>query len=186
LDELLGSQALPIEPSPLTSTLVRQVTSIDGAVLVDPEGKCHAIGVILDGTAGTFGDRSRGARFNSAARYLSDAPIGTVIILVSEDGMVNLLPNLAPQVRRSELDALLQNLRDAAAVEPADGPKFAGAFEKLERMSFYLSQAECDEGNALYADHWERRRAAGATLWPLQDDPLKPDPSMDPQDYIID
>jgi hypothetical protein len=56
----LQSQAFTIEPTSLNDIVVRQVTSIDGAVLVDPSGHCHAIGVILDGTATDAGDRSRG------------------------------------------------------------------------------------------------------------------------------
>ena len=69
----LGSQALTVEPTRLDDSLVRQVTGIDGAVLVDPSGRCHAIGVILDGTATGAGDRSRGARYNSAVKYLASA-----------------------------------------------------------------------------------------------------------------
>ena len=83
----LGSQALTIEPTRLDDSLVRQVTGIDGAILVDPSGYCHAIGVILDGTATGEGDRSRGARYNSAVKYLASAgDTPTVILLVSEDG----------------------------------------------------------------------------------------------------
>ena len=66
----LGRQATPIEPT-LADRFIKQVTGIDGAVLVDPFGRCHAIGVILDGTAATEGDRSRGARYNSAVKYLA-------------------------------------------------------------------------------------------------------------------
>ena len=104
----LGSQALTVEPTQLADSLVRQVTGIDGAVLVDPSGCCHAIGVILDGTAASEGDRSRGARYNSAVKYLASAgDTPTVILLVSEDGMINLLPDLRPRMRRADLDAIL-------------------------------------------------------------------------------
>ena len=88
----LASQAIPIEPAALDASLVAKVTGIDGSVLVDPAGDCHAIGVILDGTATTQGDRSRGARYNSAVKYLASTDTATVILLVSEDGMINLLP----------------------------------------------------------------------------------------------
>lgn len=88
----LSSQAISIEPAALDATLVAKVTGIDGSVLVDPDGRCHAIGVILDGTATTEGDRSRGARYNSAVKYLASTDTPTVILLVSEDGMINLLP----------------------------------------------------------------------------------------------
>ncbi|OYN76231.1 diadenylate cyclase [Mycolicibacterium sphagni] len=88
----LSSQAIPIETAALDTSLFAKVTGIDGSVLVDPSGDCHAIGVILDGTATTAGDRSRGARYNSAVKYLASTDTPTVILLVSEDGMINLLP----------------------------------------------------------------------------------------------
>jgi hypothetical protein len=90
----LASQALTIEPRRLDG-LVGQVTSIDGAVLVDPSAYCHAIGVILDGTVTIEGDRSRGARYNSALKYLAfvEGKAATVILVVSEDGMINLFPD---------------------------------------------------------------------------------------------
>jgi hypothetical protein len=88
----LASQALLVEGVALSPALVRQVTSIDGAVLVDPGGVVIAIGVILDGTASGDGDRARGARYNSAVRYLATAPRSTMIVLVSEDGTLDLLP----------------------------------------------------------------------------------------------
>jgi len=43
------------------------------------------------------GDRSRGARYNSAVKYLASAEdTPTVILLVTADGMINLLPTSGP------------------------------------------------------------------------------------------
>ena len=50
----------------LSPELIERISGIDGAVLLDRDCKCHAIGVILDGMASQSGDPSRGARFNSA------------------------------------------------------------------------------------------------------------------------
>ncbi|MFL0405409.1 diadenylate cyclase [Bacillus nitratireducens] len=51
--------------------IVYGVTSIDGAVLLNPQGQCSAIEVILDGQSDEkIEDKSRGARYNSAVRYL--------------------------------------------------------------------------------------------------------------------
>lgn len=75
------------------STVIKQLTAIDGAVLCDFEGNCYAIGVILDGqvveeeSAETI---ERGARFNSAIRYKNTLPC-SVICIVSEDGYVNVV-----------------------------------------------------------------------------------------------
>jgi hypothetical protein len=181
----LGSQALTIEPTTLDDALVRQVTGIDGAVLVDPAGRCHAIGVILDGTAVGEGDRSRGARYNSAVRYLAstgDAP--TVILLVSEDGMINLLPALRPRMRRADIEAMLTDLREAAAIEPVHPERFYNAYRRIEAAKFYLSREQTEEVNTLRDDHWKRRIAEGAGIV-VTEAPLRPDPAMN-DTYLID
>lgn len=66
--------------------IIKFVTSIDGAVLCDEIGNCHAIGVILDGnTSAQHEDISRGARYNSAHRYYSAHENECVIVIISED-----------------------------------------------------------------------------------------------------
>lgn len=64
----LGGQ---VEPFLLTIERVRSLTAIDGAVLIDPSGQCHGVGVILDGQAVESWNPSRGSRYNSAMRYVS-------------------------------------------------------------------------------------------------------------------
>lgn len=90
----LGGQAVRVKPFLLEVESVPRLTAIDGAVLLDTSGRCHAVGVILDGHAVKAGDPSRGSRFNSALRYIltarkrRDKCIGVV---VSEDGLINLV-----------------------------------------------------------------------------------------------
>jgi hypothetical protein len=92
----LSAGAFPIHPCRLSLDDTEQLTSLDGALLLDVDSRCHAIGVILDGTAeGSIGEPGRGARYNSALRYISEqrrknAPC--IILIVSEDGGVDLLP----------------------------------------------------------------------------------------------
>ncbi|MBG9455987.1 hypothetical protein ABE61_18565 [Lysinibacillus sphaericus] len=73
--------------------LLNQLTKIDGAIYIDIEGRCHSIGVILDGEASEDGDSSRGARYNSALRYRNRNNLKDqcVIIVISEDGMINII-----------------------------------------------------------------------------------------------
>lgn len=74
--------------------IVNHVTSIDGAVLLDRNCKCYAIGVILDGVVckESGGDSSRGARYNSALRYREHRKeVNLAIIVVSEDGTIDIL-----------------------------------------------------------------------------------------------
>ncbi|WP_210521045.1 DNA integrity scanning protein DisA nucleotide-binding domain protein [Hymenobacter terricola] len=90
----LKLQCTLIEPVPLTPLITRLVTSIDGAVLLDPEGYCYSIGVILDGRASGRGDSTRGARYNSALRYVESSAYPCIAIVVSEDGLVDVITSV--------------------------------------------------------------------------------------------
>lgn len=92
----LRHQGFLIEPLKLTPDIMLSITSIDGAVMVDLDGVCHGIGVILDGIATEKGDPSRGARFNSVIRYVETLSQSTIFskclsIVVSEDGDVDIV-----------------------------------------------------------------------------------------------
>ncbi len=180
----LQGQALVVQPVQADGSLMRQLSRIDGAVLVDPRGAVLAIGVILDGVATSDGDRARGARFNSAVRYLASAQSATMIVLVSEDGMLDLLPRLRPQLRRADLAAVFEDLREAARIEPVNGERFYKAFDRVKAAAFYLNEEQCAEVNALALDHWDRRREAGATMW-TEEPTLAPDPLMS-DEYLTD
>lgn len=88
-------------------TLIKRMASIDGAILADFNGNCHAYGVILDGKAiaAGAGSKDRGARYNSTKTYidaiLNDRSLFKKVfgckpvrigIVRSEDGMVDLFP----------------------------------------------------------------------------------------------
>ncbi len=90
----LKLQCTLIEPVPLTPLITRLVTSIDGAVLLDPEGYCYSIGVILDGRASGRGDGARGARYNSALRYIESSDYPCLAVVVSEDGLVDVITSV--------------------------------------------------------------------------------------------
>ncbi|EFM11351.1 hypothetical protein PaecuDRAFT_1797 [Paenibacillus curdlanolyticus YK9] len=93
----LSMQSTPIDPIDIDPAFIKHLTAIDGAIYLDIYGKCHGIGVILDGLAIETGDSGRGARYNSAFRYMNKLHKenkGCVIAIVSEDGMVNLIPEL--------------------------------------------------------------------------------------------
>ena len=96
----LTSQGTTITPCLLTPELLRHLTPIDGAIMLDTAGVCHAIGTILDGQATMNGDPGRGARFNSAVRYVETfSDKGRCLaVVVSEDGDVDFVPTLIPTV----------------------------------------------------------------------------------------
>jgi hypothetical protein len=85
------NQATAIDPCQLAEDVLQRLTRIDGAVLVDLEGRCHAIGVILDGVATDRGSRARGARYNSALRYIETRDKAAVSVVKSEDGMIEVI-----------------------------------------------------------------------------------------------
>lgn len=90
----LTTSSIKINPIQLDIEQILSITGIDGALIIDPYGYCHAIGSILDGTSGDAGDASRGARFNSALRYLSaqkQSKTKCLIAVISEDKYVDVI-----------------------------------------------------------------------------------------------
>lgn len=98
--ERLANCCISIKPQKLNQKIIKLITGIDGAVLIDSEGVCHAIGVILDGEHNVASGESidRGARHNSARRYAYWAENvknkdkekhKCVCVIVSEDGDVS-------------------------------------------------------------------------------------------------
>ena len=85
-----AGQGTAIVPRALEPDVLQAATGIGGAILLDPGGVCHAIGVILDGVATAGGARARGSRFNSAANYVRGRH-GTLAVVVSDDGSVDVL-----------------------------------------------------------------------------------------------
>src|SRR5690606_103600 len=94
----LKKQSTLIDRTIIEPEYVKYITSIDGAIYFDTFGYCHAIGVILDGIAREdLGDSSRGARYNSAFRYLQklkETDKNCVIAIISEDGIVDIIPDI--------------------------------------------------------------------------------------------
>jgi hypothetical protein len=173
-ERLLG-QATLIAPQSLTPDLLRHFSRIDGAVLISPDGEVHAIGVILDGSVSDQGDPARGSRYNSAVRYQASAIAGTVVVVVSDDGNVDLIPPLRRQVHRQQiLDAVS---RVKAAHEADDRREAAEAIDAVRRLGFYLTEEQCDEINAIGHEQ-ERRNSEGAGFVLVYQD-LIPDLAFD-------
>lgn len=143
--ERLKNQSFPIKPLPLTTQNVLSFSAIDGAVLVDTKAICHAIGVILDGPATSKGDASRGSRYNSAVRYVEfiKPTYPCLIIVVSEDGMVDLIPNLKPRIQRSTIDDRIQQFVEITRQTDPDRKRFYKLNSFFEDNAFYLSVEDC-------------------------------------------
>ncbi len=177
----LRSQCICIKPELIRKPLLEIATRIDGAILIDPNGICHGIGVILDGKVNQKGSRSRGARFNSAVRYVNSGGQGSMAVVVSEDGMINIFPDLMPQIRQSTIEHELNALRTAVAKDQVESRSFNRPMTWFHKHRFYLSQAECEEIDNLIT--------VAAKKWGGPDDPVpymsfKPDVEMNESFFL--
>ena len=139
----LRVQGTRVKPTPLTACLYRQVSRIDGAILMDPHGILHAIGVVLDGPAKPEGTPSRGARYNSGMRYVRAAASNRLAVVVSDDQTVDVSPVLRPRIDPATITAALSDLES----EREDG--YQSAIRWLDHHRFYLNQEQCNRINAV-------------------------------------
>jgi len=145
----LETQSTRLEPIALTPDMLSQITTIDGAVLMTPDAECHAIGVILDGRATPKGNPSRGSRYNSAVRYVEQEK-DCVAVVVSDDGMIDILPDLRPRIRRSTFESMMQRFHALSAFSAPDYSEYHAVMDWLSKHRFYLSNSACDEINRLW------------------------------------
>ena len=92
----LAAQSTAIEPITICKEIISHVTSVDGAILLSADGVVHSFGVILDGKVTENGNPARGARYNSAIRYVDGEQarnVNCLALIVSEDGYVDLYPH---------------------------------------------------------------------------------------------
>jgi hypothetical protein len=171
----LAPQAWTVQPVQLEPALLSHLTSMDGGVLVDKEGNCHAIGVILDGRACGGEDPARGSRFNSAVRYLESGTPQAVVVVYSADGGIDILPRIRPRVKRSTVLAAVQTYLSLAT----PGERQSGrpnAWDQVKRLKFYLSEEQCRQLNEARAalDRWDEEHGHIRIIEPV----FAPDSAM--------
>ena len=176
----LGGEAMTIEPTRLTPELIARLSRVDGAILLGPDGRCHAFGVILDGAAVGRGDRARGSRFNSAVRYQRtqrESGNQSVLVVVSVDGSVDILPALQPRVHRHEVEATVSTFCSISEHGSNNAEEFSRASRRVEELACYLNDEQCQRVNDCYNREMHRRVEEGgiATRRP----PLRPAADMD-------
>lgn len=89
---------LPAPEFPQQKDLIQQeinhLNAIDGCVIFGTDGNLYGIGMILDGIAEKRGSQARGARYNSALKYLTYLKGNSqkaMILVISEDGSVDII-----------------------------------------------------------------------------------------------
>ena len=148
--ERLKNQSISIVPMALTLDNIKKLSSIDGAILVDADCICYSIGTILDGIANDNGNSERGSRYNSSVRYCDyrrSQNEKVVVVVISEDGMVDIIPKLRPVLKKNDIARLIEEYKRIPLNEKFDLSKYYKATDRLYEMSFYLSQVQCDEIN---------------------------------------
>lgn len=173
----LEAQSTNIQPVELSVELLRQASAIDGSILMDPQGYCHAIGVILDGVANDQCTPSRGSRFNSAVRYIRSGTVRRLAIVVSEDRMVDIFPPLRPRQSRKELDDYVRAFTAASVHD------YHASMNWLHSRQFYLSAQQCIDINAALARLEALPHDTGEIRFLVS--PFSADPEFD-DSYLID
>lgn len=182
----LKDQATTIEPRLLSRELVAHLTGIDGAVLLDATGQCHAIGVILDGQATRQGDPARGARYNSAVRYVQSAmerDIATLGVVVSEDGGVDLIPDLRPMIKRSPLASAIAELEEISKADEIRRRRYSQLYDFLRLWRFYLLPNDCQRVNVAIQEVERRCDEEDPMRMKIIREHFDPDPGMEPSFY---
>lgn len=180
----LGKQCFPLKPLQLTEEIIQQITSIDGAVLLDRDSTCHAIGVILDGLATDKGDASRGARYNSAIRYYEQfgKENSLVLVIISEDGMINLIPDLRPQIKHSLITEAIEEFKSLLDLDKLNHKAFNQGMSFFQSLNFYLTDNECITINKLRKEIEEKFQKDLAMMHIVYSD-LKPNDEMNESYY---
>lgn len=180
----LAQQSLPIKAEYLEHSDVARLGRVDGAIVLGPDGRCHAFGVILDGLATSSGDRARGARFNSSVRYQQTSEIGAMVVVISDDGTVDLIPHLMPQVWRYEVEYVVQAFCEYSGIEGNEGREWAERWDRVKDYQFYLDGEQCSRVNESYELEMDSRENSGG--FRLINKPvLQPHPDMN-DTYFLD
>lgn len=153
--ERLAQQGTRIEPIRLTPELYARVCGIDGTVILDPNGTCYAIGVILDGSATEACTPSRGSRYNSAVRYVAQKSPRRLAVVASDDGTIDILPLLRPTASAAEVEKNVQ------AFEVATDQDYHHPRNWLDSNRFYLSELQCRRVNVVLERLAAQPREAG-------------------------
>ena len=161
------------------------LSHVDGAFLLEEQCVMHAFGVILDGSAQAYGgDSGRGSRYNSAARYVDSVGGGRALAIVtSDDGGVDLFPNLPLRVPRAHVEDTVIQLEQSAG-DPDRIEAFLDAERRLRSLRHHLTPEQAQRANAAFAKENESRAAGGFTVFPVW--PRFEADEPPPDDYFSD
>jgi len=166
----LSGQGIVVSPEFLDQDLLESLSKIDGSILVDKSGCCHAVGVILDGLANPKCDPARGSRYNSAVRYVVAPRPSRLAIVRSDDGMIDVIPLLRPRIEHRLIEEALEKLQ-ISTTKNYHAPRLF-----LDDHRFYLTAEECIRAN-LALDRLERLPLEAGTMM-IKTARFSPDPDL--------
>lgn len=141
----LSKQGTTIKPTYLSESLLQCISRIDGTILLDPYGMCHAFGVILDGEANDKCTPSRGSRYNSGVRYVCSEGRSGLAIVASDDKTIDIIPKIRPLVSRSLLEQYI------TAFNTSTIDNYHDARNWLDKYRFYINAEQCEPLNSTIA-----------------------------------
>jgi hypothetical protein len=137
----LSNQGTNIKPTQLTESLLCSVSGIDGTIMLDPDGLCHAIGVILDGEVTEQCTPSRGSRYNSGVRYVQSKGPRRLAIVVSDDRTIDIIPPIRGLISKTKLE------QHVATFEVAKVDNYHDSRNWLNDHRFYINADQCKRIN---------------------------------------
>ena len=176
----LKNTAINIKPTCINDKLFKHLTSIDGAIMLDLDGVCYSVGMILDGDTKEYGDMSRGSRYNSAVRYIN-TKLKSIAIIVSEDKIVDIYPKLPKPISENVFKHHYDDLISVLSQTNEDSIKIQNSLKTIIKIQFYLSKEQCNIIN----DHI--KKSPNKSLFMLENKIInfKPNPHMDPSIFFI-
>ena len=174
--ERLAQEGLPIKAEYLDHMDIARLGRVDGAIILGSDGRCYAFGMILDGLATTSGDRARGSRFNSSVRYQKTSEVGTMVIVISDDGTVDAVPSLKPRVWREEVEEAVQDFCGYSGLEGSKREEWVRRDRRVEHLKFYLDEEQCHRINEAFEREMDCRFDSDGMK--LSRKRLEPDPRM--------
>ena len=75
----------------------------------------------------------------------------TLLVVISDDGTIDLVPDLKPQVHRDAVEAAVQAFCETCETDPVNSEQFSRTYNQVKKLAFYLGRvhvSECvvDEG----------------------------------------
>jgi hypothetical protein len=106
-----------------------------------------------------------------------------IIVVISEDGMIDLIPNLMPQIKHSDISKGIDELSKIFDSPKFDRKKFFQLRNYFDSHEFYLGQEECDKINKLRKSIEEKFDEELGSVRFLYND-LKPNKEMNESYYV--